>query len=152
MSHQQIILLVEDNDDDAELTTRAFRQAKVANPVVRVGDGIEALDYLLGRGKYTGRDTADMPAVVLLDLNLPRLSGLEVLATLRADERTKRQPVVVLTSSADERDRLTAYHHNANSYVQKPVDYDRFVDAARQLGLYWTVLNLRPPEVRPPQR
>lgn len=152
MSHQQIILLVEDNDDDAELTMRAFRQAKVANPVVRVADGIEALDYLLGRAKYAGRDTADMPAVVLLDLNLPRLSGLEVLATLRSDERTKRQPVVVLTSSADEKDRLTAYHHNANSYVQKPVDYDRFVDAARQLGLYWTVLNLRPPEVRPPQR
>jgi two-component system, response regulator len=147
MNHQQVILLVEDNDDDAELTKRAFRQANIANPVFRVEDGVEALDYLLGRGKYATRDITNAPAVVLLDLNLPRLSGLEVLAALRSNELTKRQPVVVLTSSADEKDRLTAYHHHANSYVQKPVDYDRFVDAARQLGLYWTVLNMRPPEV-----
>ena len=151
MNHQQVILLVEDNDDDAELTKRAFREAKISNPVFRVEDGVEALDYLLGRGKYAERDLRETPVVVLLDLNLPRLSGLEVLAALRSNELTKRQPVVVLTSSADEKDRMTAYHHYANSYVQKPVDYNRFVEAARQLGLYWTVLNIRPPEMRSPQ-
>lgn len=141
----QVILLVEDNDDDAELTQRAFREAKVANPVLRVKDGIEALDYLFGRGRHAARSVLDAPAVVLLDLNLPRMGGLEVLASIRENEQTRHLPVVVLTSSADEKDRLTAYHHHANSYVQKPVDYDHFVGASRQLGLYWTVLNMRSP-------
>lgn len=146
MNKEQVILLVEDNDDDAELTAMAFREAKIANPLLRVEDGVEALDYLFGRGKHAARNRADLPAVVLLDLNLPRLGGLDVLAALRADEQSKHLPVVVLTSSTEEKDRMQAYHHHANSYVQKPVDYDQFVAAARQLGLYWTVLNVKPPE------
>ena len=146
MNKDQVILLVEDNDDDAELTAMAFREAKIANPLLRVEDGVEALDYLFGRGKHAARNRADLPAVVLLDLNLPRLGGLDVLAALRADEQSKHLPVVVLTASTEEKDRMQAYHHHANSYVQKPVDYDQFVAAARQLGLYWTVLNVKPPE------
>jgi two-component system response regulator len=142
---ESIILLVEDNDDDAELTDRAFKQARVQNPVLRVADGVEALDYLFARGKYASRDVADLPAVVLLDINLPRLGGLEVLAALRKNERTKHLPVVILTSSREDKDRLAAYEHHVNSYVQKPVDYDAFVTAARQLGLYWMVLNVRSP-------
>lgn len=145
MKSEPIILLVEDNDDDAELTERAFREAKIGNPIVRMEDGVEALDYLFGRGDYADRDTGDLPAIVLLDLNLPRLNGLEVLAAMRADERTRHLPVVVLTSSTEERDRLAAYDQHVNSYVKKPVDYDQFVSAARQLGLYWIVLNVPPP-------
>jgi two-component system, response regulator len=148
MIPQQLIFLVEDNDDDAELTLRAFKAAKIANPVMRARDGVEALDYLLGRGNSAGRDVSDAPAVVLLDLKLPRLSGLEVLKAVRADERTKHLPVVILTSSNEERDRLSAYDQFANSYVLKPVDYDQFVAAARQLGLYWMVLNV-PPSWKP---
>jgi two-component system, response regulator len=148
MIPQQLIFLVEDNDDDAELTLRAFKAAKIANPVMRARDGVEALDYLLGRGSHAGRDVSDAPAVVLLDLKLPRLSGLEVLKAVRADERTKHLPVVILTSSNEERDRLSAYDQFANSYVLKPVDYDQFVAAARQLGLYWMVLNV-PPSWKP---
>jgi two-component system response regulator len=148
MTHQPIILVVEDNDDDAELTTMAFRDANISNPVVRVEDGVQALDYLFCRGPHAARDGADLPSVVLLDLKLPRLGGLDVLAALRADERTKRLPVVVLTSSNEERDRLAAYDNHANSYVRKPVDYDQFVAAARQLGLYWIVLNQQPPALR----
>jgi two-component system response regulator len=143
---EQIILVVEDNEDDAELTEMAFREANIRNRVLRLGDGVEALDYLFGRGTYAGRDLADTPAVVLLDLKLPRLNGLEVLAALRGDERTKHLPVVVLTSSTEDKDRLAAYDHHANSYVRKPVDYDQFVAAARQLGLYWKVLNVQPPD------
>jgi two-component system response regulator len=143
---EQIILVVEDNEDDAELTEMAFREANIRNRVLRLGDGVEALDYLFGRGTYAGRDLADTPAVVLLDLKLPRLNGLEVLAALRGDERTKHLPVVVLTSSTEDKDRLAAYDHHANSYVRKPVDYDQFVAAARQLGLYWMVLNVQPPD------
>jgi two-component system response regulator len=139
------ILLVEDSDDDAELTVRAFRQASVTNPVVRVSDGVEALDYLFGRAGFAGRDLFDAPAVVLLDLNLPRLSGLDVLAAIRADERTRYLAVVVLTSSNEDRDRIAAYRHHANSYVRKPVDFEEFVAASRELGLYWMVLNLPPP-------
>jgi two-component system response regulator len=139
------ILLVEDNDDDAELTEMAFREAKISNPILRLSDGAEALDYLLGRGAHASRDVSQLPAVVLLDLNLPRLNGLEVLAALRAAEHTKRLPVVVLTSSNEDKDRLAAYDHHANSYVRKPVDYDQFVAAARQLGLYWMVLNVQAP-------
>ena len=141
----QVILLVEDNDDDAELTAMAFREAKIGNPLLRLEDGVIALDYLLGRGKYASRDLSDKPAIVLLDLNLPRLNGLEVLRTLRAHDRTRHLPVVILTSSTEDTDRIAAYDHHANSYVQKPVDYDQFVNAARQLGLYWMVLNVPPP-------
>ena len=142
MTREPCILLVEDNDDDADLTQMAFRDAKIGNPIVRVSDGVEALDYLFAQGTHAGRDPADVPAVVLLDLNLPRLNGLEVLAALRGNPTTKKLPVVILTSSREERDRVAAYDNHANSYVQKPVDYDQFVQAARQLGLYWVVLNI----------
>jgi two-component system response regulator len=145
MRTSQTMLLVEDNDDDAELTLRAFKDAHISNPVVRAHDGVEALDYLFGRGAHAGRTPEEPPAIVLLDLNLPRLNGLEVLEAIRADERTSHLPVVVLTSSVHDRDRLAAYAHHANSYVQKPVDYDQFVAAARQLGLYWLVLNVAAP-------
>jgi two-component system response regulator len=145
MTRQPTILLVEDNDDDAELTVLAFKEAKIANTVVRLGDGLEALDYLLCRGRWAARDPDDAPAVVLLDLKLPRVGGLEVLAALRADARTKHLPVVVLTSSNEEGDRLAAYDHHVNSYVRKPVDYDQFVVATRHLGIYWVLLNLPPP-------
>ena len=145
MVEEQTILLVEDNDDDAELTLRALTRAKVKNPLVRARDGEDALDYLFGRGKYAGRDVRELPAVTLLDINMPKSSGLEVLKEIRADERTRHLPVVVLTSSNEDKDRLTAYTHFANSYVIKPVDYDQFVTAASQLGLYWLVLNAPPP-------
>jgi two-component system, response regulator len=147
----QEILLVEDRDDDAELTARAFRKARIMNPLIRARDGVEALDYLLGRGAHAGRDVTDVPAVVLLDLNLPRLGGFEVLSAIRADERVKHVPVVVLTSSNEDKDRLAAYQQHANSFVRKPVDYDQFVAAAKELGLYWLVLNEPPPPpaVRP---
>jgi two-component system response regulator len=148
MSTKPVIFLVEDNDDDAELTTMAFKDANIQNPVLRVADGAEALDYLFCQGPHSARDTDDLPAVVLLDLNLPRLSGLEVLVALRGDARTKHLPIVILTSSTEDRDRLAAYDHHANSYVRKPVDYDQFVAAARQLGLYWMVLNVQPPNAR----
>lgn len=145
MFEEQTILLVEDNNDDAELTVRAFNRAKVKNPLVRARDGEEALDYLFGRGAYAGRDVRDLPAVTLLDINMPKINGIEVLKAIRADERTKHLPVVVLTSSNEDKDRLNAYRHFANSYVLKPVDYDQFVTAASQLGLYWMVLNSPPP-------
>lgn len=145
MTSRHTIVLVEDNDDDAELTIMAFSEAKVSNPVVRLTDGVEALDYLFCRGRWAARDPVDIPAVVLLDLNLPRVGGLEVLAGLRADPRTKHLPVVVLTSSAEEADRLAAYDQHVNSYVRKPVDYDQFVVATRHLGVYWVLLNLPPP-------
>jgi two-component system, response regulator len=145
MVEEQTILLVEDNDDDAELTLRALTRAKVKNPLVRARDGEDALDYLFGRGKYAGRDVRELPAVTLLDINMPKISGLEVLKEIRADERTRHLPVVVLTSSNEDKDRLSAYTHFANSYVIKPVDYDQFVTAASQLGLYWLVLNAPPP-------
>ena len=145
MIQEQTILLVEDNDDDAELAMRAFHRAKVTNPLIRARDGVEALDYLFGRGKHAERDVRDLPAVTLLDLKLPKVGGLEVLEAIRADERTKHLPVVILTSSNEDKDRLSAYDHFANSYVIKPVDYDQFVGAALQLGLYWMVLNAPPP-------
>jgi two-component system response regulator len=145
MTDSQCILLVEDNEDDAELTARAFRQAQIANPLVRVSDGVEALDYLFCRGAYGDRDARLLPLVVLLDLKLPRLDGLDVLRAIRASERTRHLPVVMLTSSDHDRDRLAAYNFQVNSYVKKPVDYDQFVEAARQLGLYWIVLNLAAP-------
>ena len=135
------ILLVEDNQDDVELTMRAFRDARILNPLVVARDGVEALDYLFRQGKHAGRDRGDDPVVVLLDLKLPRLGGLEVLRRIREDERTRRMPVVILTTSTEQDDLMTAGDLHANSYVRKPVDFDTFVDAARQLGLYWTVLN-----------
>lgn len=138
---QAPILLVEDNDDDADLTAMAFRDANVSNPILRVRDGVEALAQLHGEG-------AQLPVVVLLDIKLPRVSGLEVLKAIRGAESTKHLPVVILTSSDEDRDRVEAYTHFANSYVRKPVDYDAFVTASRQLGLYWTVTNLPPPAAR----
>jgi two-component system response regulator len=145
MIQEQTILLVEDNDDDAELAAMAFHRAKITNPLIRVRDGLEALDYLFGRGKHAERDVSDLPAVTLLDLKLPKISGLDVLKAIRADERTKHLPIVILTSSNEDKDRLGAYDQFANSYVLKPVDYDQFVASALQLGLYWLVLNAPPP-------
>lgn len=145
MNHGKTIFLVEDNDDEADLAVRAFQRAKINNPLVRARDGVDALNYLFGRGKYATRDVYDLPAVTLLDLNIPKIPGLEVLKAIRADERTRHIPVVVLTSSNEERDRLGAYDCFANSYVIKPVDYDQFVAAALQLSLYWTRLNTPPP-------
>jgi two-component system response regulator len=138
---QQPILLVEDNKDDVELTLMAFDQARITNPVIVAKDGVEALDYLFGEGRHAGRDTREQPVVILLDLKLPRLGGLQVLERVRQDARTQYIPVVILTTSTEHEDRLKAGDLHANSYVRKPVDFDTFVDAARQLGLYWTVLN-----------
>jgi two-component system response regulator len=138
---QQPILLVEDNQDDVELTLMAFGRARITNPVVVAKDGVYALDYLFGEGDHAGRDTREQPVVILLDLKLPRLGGLQVLERLRQDERTKYVPVVILTTSTELDDMIKAGDLHANSYVRKPVDFDTFVDAARQLGLYWTVLN-----------
>jgi two-component system, response regulator len=143
----QIILLVEDSEDDAELTELAFAEARVANPLVRVRTGEEALDWLFRRGKFEARHVGETPALVLLDLKLPGMSGHEVLAEIRASSETSRLPVVVLTTSTEESDRLSAYDRHANSYVRKPVDHDQFVAAVRQLGLYWTVMNEPPPRV-----
>jgi two-component system response regulator len=138
---QQPILLVEDNRDDVELTLMAFGKAHITNPVVVAKDGVNALEYLFGEGAHAGRDTREQPVVVLLDLKLPRLGGLEVLERIRQDDRTKYIPVVILTTSTEQDDLIKAGDLHANSYVRKPVDFDTFVDAARQLGLYWTVLN-----------
>jgi two-component system response regulator len=135
------ILLVEDNEDDEALTLRAFKKNNILNPVVVAHDGVEALDYLFGTGKYAGRDVADLPQVVLLDLNLPRLGGLDVLRRIRADERTKLLAVVILTSSKEDEDIIRSYSLGANSYVRKPVDFTQFGEAVRALGLYWLLLN-----------
>jgi two-component system response regulator len=140
-----VILLVEDNPDDEALTLRALRRANVGNDIVVARDGVDALECLFGTGAYAGRDTSDLPQVVLLDLKLPRIDGLEVLRRVRADERTRLLPVVILTSSNEERDRIDGYKLGANSYVRKPVDFNEFVDAVRQLGLYWLLLNQPPP-------
>ncbi len=142
----KIILLVEDNPDDEALTIRAFRKNNIGNEVIVARDGVEALDYLFGAGKYEGRDTADLPQVVLLDLKLPKLDGLEVLRRIRADERTHYLPVVILTSSKEDQDLINGYRLGANSYVRKPVNFEEFIEAARQLGLYWLLLNEPPPE------
>jgi two-component system response regulator len=140
-----MILLVEDNPDDVELTRVAFEKSKVATELVVVGDGAEALDFLFKTGAYEGRDPAIMPQVVLLDLNLPRIDGLGVLRRMRADERSKRLPVVILTTSNQENDIIASYDLGANSYVRKPVDFAQFAESARQLGLYWLGLNQPPP-------
>jgi two-component system response regulator len=140
-----IILLVEDNPDDAALTMRALKKNKIGVDLVVAQDGVEALDYLYGQGSFAGRDTREMPQVVLLDLKLPKLDGLGVLRRVRDDARTKLLPVVILSSSDEEEDRINGYGLGANSYVRKPVDFDSFVAAAAQLGLYWLVLNVPPP-------
>jgi CheY-like chemotaxis protein len=145
---KKVILLVEDNPDDVDLTLRALKKANVLNEVVVVRDGVEALDYLFGTGSYEGRDLSIMPTVVLLDLKLPKIDGLEVLRRLRADERTKFLPVVVLTSSKEEQDMLNSYKLAANSYVRKPIDFVQFTEAVHQLELYWLLLNEPPPMKR----
>ena len=134
------MLLVEDNPDDVELTLRALKKHNFKNEIVVAHDGVEALDYLFASGSYAGRDTR-MPVVILLDLKMPRMDGLEVLKAIRTDERTKLIPVVILTTSNEEQDLVNSYKLGANSYVRKPVDFTRFADAIKQLGLYWLLLN-----------
>jgi len=143
----KVILLVEDNPDDEALTLRALKKNNIMNEVVVARDGEEALDYLFGTGKYAGRDTSVQPQVILLDLQLPKINGIEVLKRLRADPRTALQPVVILTTSSEERDIISSYASGANSYIRKPVDFNQFIEAVKQLGLYWLVLNESP--VRP---
>jgi two-component system response regulator len=137
----KIILLIEDNPDDAALTLRALENNNIKNDVVVVHDGAEALDYLFATGSYAGRDLTIMPQLTLLDLKLPKVDGLEVLRRLRANEHTRLLPVVILTSSNEEQDRVNGYGLGANSYVRKPIDFGQFIDAVRQLGLYWLILN-----------
>jgi two-component system response regulator len=140
----KVILLVEDNADDEALTLRSFKRCNILNDVVVARDGVEALDYLFGTGQYAGRDMSDLPAVVMLDLKLPKIDGLEVLRRLREDPRTRLAPVVILTSSREERDVVNGYKLGANSYIRKPVDFEQFAGAVQQLGLYWLLLNEPP--------
>jgi CheY-like chemotaxis protein len=142
------ILLVEDNPSDVALTERALEKSHIANELVVVQDGQEALDYLWGAGAYAGRAASDSPALILLDLKLPRLPGLEVLRRIRADSRTRRLPVVILTTSREEQDLAAGYDLGVNSYIRKPVDFKQFAAAVEQLGLYWLVLNEGPPQVK----
>jgi two-component system response regulator len=146
--NNKVILIVEDNPNDEELTLRAFERYNITNQIVVVRDGQEALDYLFCAGAFADRDPGERPQLVLLDINLPKVSGLDVLKRIRGDARTKTLPVVILTSSNEERDRYTAYDNFANSYVRKPVDFDQFSEAVRELGLYWLLLNQGPPRVR----
>lgn len=139
------ILLVEDNPDDELLTVRALKRNNVLNEIVVAHDGVEALDYLLGTGSYANRDMAVMPQIILLDLKLPKIDGLEVLRRLRANERTHLIPVIILTSSKEETDIVRGYSLGANSYIRKPIDFEQFVQAVQQLKLYWLVLNEAPP-------
>jgi two-component system, response regulator len=148
--NEKMILLVEDNADDEALTLRALKKNNIKNEVVVVRDGAEALDWLFARGTHAGRDESVLPQVVLLDVNLPKLSGLEVLKAVRADARTKRLPIVLLTSSKEDQDVIAGYDLGANSYVRKPVDFGDFSEAIRHLGLYWLVLNEAAPPVRMP--
>lgn len=141
MASERPILLVEDNPDDEALTLRAFNKNRIANQVIVARDGVEALDYLFGTGAHAGRDMSVSPAVVLLDLKLPRVDGLEVLRRVRADARTNLLPVVILTTSREQQDIYEAYQLGANSYIRKPVDFEKFIYAVGQLGLYWLVLN-----------
>jgi CheY-like chemotaxis protein len=141
LNSEKLILLVEDNPDDELLTLRALKQNHIQNEVLVAHDGVEALDFLFGTGQHAGRDASLLPQVILLDLKLPRLDGLEVLRRVRAHERTRLLPVVILTSSNEEEDRVSGYGLGANSYVRKPVDFGQFAEAVRQLGLYWLLLN-----------
>ena len=135
------ILLVEDNPNDAELAIRALRKNNLANKLLRIEDGAEALDYIFARGDYAGRDIADTPRLILLDLKLPKVDGLEVLKQVKSDDRTRLIPVVLLTTSKEERDLIESYRLGVNSYIVKPVDFDKFVDAVKEIGLYWLLLN-----------
>jgi two-component system, response regulator len=142
---EKTILLVEDNPNDEELTLRALRKANIANEVAIARDGQEALDFLFGAGKYAGREPPTMPAVVLLDLKLPKLDGIDVLQRIRADPRTKLVPVVILTSSSEDEDMVRSYQSGANSYVRKPIEFGAFANAVTQLGMYWVLINQIPP-------
>lgn len=142
---KRAILLVEDNPDDVALTLRAFKKSNILNEVIVAQDGVEALDYLFATGAYGGRDTGMMPQLILLDLKLPKLDGMEVLRRMRADRRTRLLPVVILTSSKEEQDVIDGYNLGCNSYIRKPVDFAQFSEAIRQLGLYWLILNETPP-------
>ena len=144
--NQTTILLIEDNPDDVELTLHAFQKNHMANDIVVATDGAEGLDYLFGTGKYAGRDAEEPPALILLDLQLPKIGGLEVLRRVREDERTKRIPVVILTTSDEEEDIVNGYNGGANSYLRKPVDFAEFMNAVKQLEMYWMVLNTPPPK------
>ena len=145
MERKGIILLVEDNPDDVLLTKRAFKKSNILNKIVVASDGVEALEYLFGTGAYSDRDLSEMPMLILLDLKLPKIDGIEVLRRVRSDDRTKLIPIVVLTTSKDQKDLIDSYSLGANSYIRKPVDFDQFVTAVRQLGLYWVILNEPPP-------
>ena len=140
------ILLVEDSPDDQELIRMAIEEEHIANEIVALNDGVQALDYLFGRGAHAGRDVSDTPLVILLDIKLPKVNGLEVLQQLRADPRTSLIPVVMLTSSNEEQDILASYKNRVNSYVRKPVDFNQFTEAVKQLKLYWVILNEPPPD------
>jgi two-component system response regulator len=144
---EKIILLVEDNPDDVELTLRAFKRANIYNKVVVLQDGVEALDYLFGTGSHSERDVKETPAVILLDLKLPKIGGLEVLKRMRAHGPTQLIPVVILTSSKEEQDVINGYKFGANSYIRKPVDFTKFYDAVQKLGMYWLLLNEPPPPI-----
>jgi CheY-like chemotaxis protein len=145
---EKIILLVEDNPDDITLTLRALKKNSIFNEVVVAKDGVEALDYLFGTGIYAGRDTSVMPVVTLLDLKLPKIDGFEVLKRVRSNERTKLIPIVILTSSKEDDDLINGYSLGANSYIRKPVDFEQFTEAIRELGLYWILINEPPPVVK----
>jgi CheY-like chemotaxis protein len=145
LANNKVILLVEDNPDDEALAIRALKRHHVGNEIVVAHDGVEALDYLFGKGQYEGRDISNKPSVVLLDLKLPRVDGLEVLRQLREDPRTKFLPVVVLTTSTEERDLINSYSLGCNSYIRKPVNFVQFSEAIRQLGMYWLLMNEPPP-------
>ena len=146
--NEQTILLVEDNPGDEGLTLRSLKKSNVMNRVVVTRDGPDALDYLFARGAYAGRDATEEPQIVLLDLNLPKVNGLEVLRAIRADEKTRLLPVIILTSSKEDKDLIAGYASGANSYVVKPVDFNQFSEAVRQLGLYWLLINQQAPNAR----
>ena len=148
MAESGVILLVEDNPDDEALTLRALRQHQMVDDIVVAHDGAEALEYLFATGAYAGRDATEEPQIVLLDLNLPKVNGLEVLRAIRADEKTRLLPVIILTSSKEDKDLIAGYASGANSYVVKPVDFNQFSEAVRQLGLYWLLINQQAPNAR----
>ena len=148
MNSNKVIFLIEDNPSDVDLAKRAFAKSRIANELVVAEDGEAALEYLHGEGPHAGREVSELPAVALLDLNLPKISGLEVLRRIRADGRTKRLPVVILTSSKEEQDLAASYDLGVNSYIRKPVDFEQFAQAIQILGLYWLVLNEEPPKPR----